>query len=174
MQRTGLARTAQRGGIQLAALPRQMILLVMRSNPAIALVAITTWLCVTPAHASPDSERELLKMNAEYDEAIMRGDAAALDRIFAEEFILTNWQCEVLNKQQQIAAVARGEAKLEDARSEDVRVRIYGETAVMTGRFTAQSTREGKTVKLNELYTAVWVRRDGRWQLVAEQGNLKK
>ena len=138
-----------------------------------ALIAAITF-SPAAANASPEAERELAQANKEYDAAIMRGDVAVLERIFAEEFILTNWQCEVLNKQQQIAAVARGEAKLEDARSEDVRVRIYGETAVMTGRFTAQSTRDGKTVKINELYTAVWVRRDGRWQLVAEQGNLKK
>ena len=137
-----------------------------------ALIAAITF-SPAAANASPEAERELAQANKEYDAAIMGADVAALERIFAEEFIITNWQCEVLNKQQQIAAVVSG-AKLEDVRSEDMRVRIYGETAVMTGRFTGQSTRDGKTVKFNELYTAVWVRRDGRWQLVAEQGNLKK
>ena len=115
-----------------------------------------------------------MEANAEYDVAIMRGDVAALERIFADEFIYTNPQCEVLNKQQQIAALSTGDLKLEDAKSDDVRVRIYGETAVMTGRFTARAGLEGKAVNINERYTAVWVRRDGRWQLVAEQGNLKK
>ena len=42
------------------------------------------------ATASPDAERELLKVNEQYDEAIMRVDVAALERIFAEEFIYTN------------------------------------------------------------------------------------
>ena len=174
MQRSALTRIAQRGGIQLAALRRQMISLVMRSVPAIALVAITTWLIVTSTHASPDAERELVKMNAQYDEAIMRGDAAALGRIFADDFIYTSPKCEVLGKKEQIANLTARDFKLEDAKSDDVRIRVYGETAVMTGRFTAKLESAGKTDMIDERYTAVWVRRDGRWQLVAEQGNLKK
>ena len=59
----------------------------------------------------------------------MRGDVAALETIFAEEFIYTNPTAEVLDKQQQIAALSSGGFKLTGAKSNDVRVRIYGETA---------------------------------------------
>ena len=52
------------------------------------------WLSLGSADAYSDAERELLKMNEEYDVAIMRGDGPALQRIFAEEFIYTNPQCE--------------------------------------------------------------------------------
>ncbi len=140
----------------------------------IAAVVAAISLSPAAADASPEAERELRTANEEYDAAIMRADVAALERIFAEEFIYTNPQCEVLNKQQQIAVLSSGDLKLEDAKSDDVRVRIYGETAVMTGHFTARASRDGKPMKIDERYTAVWVRRDGRWQLVAEQGNFKK
>ena len=80
----------------------------------------------------------------------------------------------MLNKQQQIAVLRKRELQLENAKSDDVRVLIYGKTAVMTGRFTARAMREGKPMMISERYTAVWVRRDGLWQLVAEQGNLKQ
>ena len=80
----------------------------------------------------------------------------------------------MLDKKQQIAALSSGDLKLSEAKSNDVRIRIYGETAVMTGRFTAKAESTGKREMIEERYTAVWVRRDGRWQLVAEQGNLKK
>jgi ketosteroid isomerase-like protein len=140
------------------------------------IAAVVAAVSLSPATrgASPDAERELLEINKEYDTASMRGDVAALERIFAEEFIYTNPQCEVLTKQQQIAVLSKGDLKLEDVKSDDVRVRIYGETAVMTGHFTARATRQGKPMKIDERYTAVWVRRDGRWQIVAEQGNFKK
>ena len=113
-------------------------------------------------------------MNERYDEAIMHGDVAALERIFADEFIYTNPKAEVLDKKQQIAALSSGGFKLTEAKSDDVRIRIYGDTAVMTGRFTAEAESAGKRESIEERYTAVWLRRDGRWQLVAEQGNLKK
>ncbi|CAA9268531.1 MAG: hypothetical protein AVDCRST_MAG42-3125 [uncultured Chthoniobacterales bacterium] len=44
----------------------------------------------------------------------------------------------------------------------------------MPGRFPARAESGGKTERIEERYTAVWVRRDARPQLVAEQGNLKK
>ena len=146
----------------------------MRSLRAfIAVVAVLSFI-VAPANGSAETERELLKANEQYDEAIMRGDVAALDRIFADEFIYTNPKAEVLDKKQQIAVLSSGGFKLTGATSDDVRIRVYGETAVMTGRFTAKTESAGKTEMIDERYTAVWVRRDGRWQLVAEQGNLKK
>ena len=146
----------------------------MKSFRLITGIAVALWLIVAPAHASSEAEGELLKLNADYDQAIMRGDAAALERIFADEYIYTNPKCEVLGKEEQIAELSSGAGKLEGAKSDDVRIRVYGETAVMTGRFTARSRRDGKDFQVEERYTAVWVRRDGRWQLVAEQGNLKK
>ena len=146
----------------------------MKSLVLVAVVVASTSLIVGAATASSEAERELLRANEQYDEAIMRADVAALEQLFADEFIYTSPKAEVLDKKQQIAALRSGEVKLTGAKSDDVRIRIYGETAVMTGRFTAKAERAGKSEAVEERYTAVWVRRDGRWQLVAEQGNLKK
>lgn len=60
-------------------------------------------------------------MNAMYDEAIMRGDAAALDRMFADEFIYTSPKCEVLGKKEQIANLTAHDFRLEDEKSDNVR-----------------------------------------------------
>jgi ketosteroid isomerase-like protein len=139
----------------------------------IAVVAALS-VIVAPAEASSQAERELLQANEQYDRAIMGADVAALERIFADEFIYTNPKAEVLDKKQQIAALSSADFKLTEAASDDVRIRVYGNTAVMTGRFTAKTESGGKSEMIEERYTAVWVRRDGRWELVAEQGNLKK
>ena len=145
----------------------------MRSLPVFIAVVAAVSVIAAPGQASSEAERELLKANEQYDEAIMRGDAAVLEQIFGDEFIYTSPKAEVLDKEQQISALSSGGLKLTGAKSDDVRIRIYGETAVMTGRFTARAESGGKTTMIEERYTAVWVRRDGRWQLVAEQGNLK-
>ena len=139
-------------------------------------MVVVAAICVSAARAQTlsEAERDLLELNRQYDEAIMRGDVAELKRIFADEFIYTNPKAEVLDKKQQIAALSSAGIKLTEAKSDDVRIRVYGDTAVMTGRFTARAESAGKSEMVNERYTAVWVRRDGRWQLVAEQGNLKK
>lgn len=146
----------------------------MKIFSVILALLMTAAFSPLPAKASSDFEQELMKVNRDYDEAIMRGDKAALTRIFAEEFIYTNSKCEVRNKEEQIASLTSGEAKIDSAKSDDVRIRIYGEAAVMTGHFTATEQRQGKKTQIDERYTAVWVKREGRWQLVAEQGNLRK
>ncbi len=120
------------------------------------------------------AKRELLKANQEYDAAIVGNYAKTLERIFADEFVYTTPDGEVRNKAQQLAFARSGDLKLESGQSDDVKVRIYKNTAVMTGRFTAKGSFRGKNLEIRERYTAVWVKQNGRWRLVAEQGNFVK
>jgi ketosteroid isomerase-like protein len=142
---------------------------------ALLLVACSPAAAVQTKSRTPDrnsrAERALLRTNREYDEALVRGDAGALERIYADEFVYTTFDGEVRDKAQQIAFTRSGDLKLESGRSDDVRVRVYGDTAVMTGRFTAKGQFRGEKIEVHERYTAVWVRSRGRWRLVAEQGN---
>jgi ketosteroid isomerase-like protein len=120
------------------------------------------------------AEDKLLAANKEYDIALVKGDAAALDRIYSEEFIYTTPDGEVRNKSQQLSFTRSGDLKLESGQSDDVKVRIYKNTAVMTGRFIGNGKLKGKNIEIRERYTAVWVKKRGIWRLVAEQGNFIK
>jgi ketosteroid isomerase-like protein len=139
----------------------------------LAALLLTT-ASVALGQTSGRTEQELLRANQDYDEALVRGDATALERIYSDEFVYTTPDGEVRDKAQQLAFTRSGDLKLEDGRSDDVRVRIYGNTAVMTGRFTARGKFRDRSIDIRERYTAVWVKRRGRWQLVAEQGNFIK
>lgn len=112
-----------------------------------------------------------MKANLAYDEALVRGDVSALDRLYADEFVYTTFDGEVRDKAQQLAFTISGDLRLESGKSDDVRIRVYKDTAVTTGRFTAKGKLRGKNIEMRERYTALWVKKDGRWQLVAEQGN---
>jgi len=142
------------------------------------IFVITALLLVTASvihgQTSKRIERELLKSNQEYDDALVRGDALALDRIYSAEFIYTTPDGEVRNKAKQLAFTRSGDLRLEFGRSDDVRIRVYGKTAIMTGRFTARGKFRGRDIDFQERYTALWVKKRGRWHLVAEQGNLIK
>ncbi|MDQ4121354.1 MAG: Rid family detoxifying hydrolase [Acidobacteriota bacterium] len=124
--------------------------------------------------ANSKIEQELLKANREYDAAIVANDANALDKILADDFVYTNPDGEVRDKARQLAFARSGELKFETGTSDDVKIRIYGNTAVMTGRFTAKGQFKDKSMEINERYTAVWIKQNGRWRLVAEQGNFIK
>ena len=141
------------------------------------LATTALWLTIVSVsfgQTSKKAEQELLRANREYDEALVRGDVVILQRLYSDEFVYTTPDGEVRDKAHQLAFTRTGDLRLESGQSDDVRVRVYGNTAVMTGRFTAKGKFKDKNVDIRERYTAVWVKKKGRWQLVAEQGNLIK
>jgi ketosteroid isomerase-like protein len=123
-------------------------------------------------NSTAGAERELLEVNREYDEALVRGDTRALELIFGDEFIYTSTSGEILNKAQQLELVRSGALKIESGASEEVQVRLYGNMALVIGRFKARGQYKGQAFDSTERYTSVWVKRGGRWRLVAEQGTL--
>ena len=119
-----------------------------------------------------NEQNKLLQLNRQYDSALLVKDTAALNRLYADDFIYTSPEGKVLNKQQQILNVAVSEFKLDTARSEDVKISFYNNTAVMTGSFKGAGTYRAAPVSIHERYTTVWIRRDSSWVIVAEQGNI--
>lgn len=117
-------------------------------------------------------KQALLKINKEYDDALVAGDIKALELIFADEFVYTSTSGEVVNRAQQLEVIKSGGLKIASGISEDVEVRLYGDIAIVTGRFVARGEFKGKGFDSIERYTSVWLKRDRRWQLVAEQGTL--
>ena len=117
---------------------------------------------------------KLMQLNSLYDSAIIHSDTAILKRLYASEFVYTNTEGKLLNKDQQIISVATSEMKWEAGKSENVKVNVFGNTAVMTGSFLANGTYRGNPVTINESYTCVWIKKDTTWQVVAEQGTIVK
>lgn len=109
-----------------------------------------------------------------YDSAIVHHDAALLKRLYAEDFIYTNPEGKVLTRDEQTASIVNSEINLTQGKSSEVRVKIYGKSAVLTGLFSAIGSYRGNPLTVNERYTSVWVKSDSSWQMVAEQGNVLK
>lgn len=135
-----------------------------------ALPILTLVLLWGAVGAQTKSERELLSLNVRYDAAIVANDVAALDGIFADDFVYTSPEGELRTKAQQLEMVRAGLLKLELGKSNDVSVRVYGNAAVMTGLFIAKGKFRTEPLDIRERYTATWVRQKGRWRLAAEQG----
>ena len=116
------------------------------------------------------SEAEILAAGDKLDEAFMKSDPAALALLLADEFISTNHEGVVNNKAQTIAHLNNPNVKLESIGSDgkEMRLRVYGDMAVETGRFTAKGTNRGRPFTEIERYTTIWIKRDGRWQIVAD------
>jgi ketosteroid isomerase-like protein len=112
-------------------------------------------------------EQVIRKLDNERIQAQIHADAAALKRIYADDFIGVGPSGTVRTKPQVISDFTSGDLRFQSITTDDVRVRVYGNAAVETGRSTMDGQDKGKAVPHDTRFTRVWVKEHGRWRLVA-------
>jgi ketosteroid isomerase-like protein len=111
-------------------------------------------------------EQVIRQLDHERIQAQIESDAAALERIYAADFIGVGPSGAVRTKPQVISDFTSGELKFQSITTDEVHVRIYGNTAVETGRSTMNGQDRGKAVPRDNRFTRVWVKQQGHWRLV--------
>ena len=122
----------------------------------------------TAAAASPaDDEKAILANENASCDAFRTGDGAALRKLIDESFTLTNSRSVVSTRAEEIAEVESGKYKYEEFRNRDMKVRLYGDAAVVLGITSLKGTAEGKPFAVEVRFTDTYAKRDGVWKLVA-------
>ena len=136
------------------------------------LVLTTTSIAFGQKHTARRPPRRSIdqvirQVDRERIQAQISADAAALDRIYADDFIGIGPSGTVRRKPQVIADFASGDLEFQSIVTDDVQVRVYGNTAVETGRSTMIGQDKGKAVPRDNRFTRVWIKQEGRWRLVS-------
>ena len=117
-------------------------------------------------------EQAIKQLDNERIQAQIHADAAALDRIYADDFIGIGPSGAVRTKPQVLADFTSHGLKFQSITTDEVKVRVYENTAVETGLSTMIGQDKGKTVPRDNRFTRVWVKQQGRWRLVANHYSL--
>jgi ketosteroid isomerase-like protein len=112
-------------------------------------------------------EQVIRKLDNERIQAQIHADAAALERIYADDFIGVGPSGTVRSKPQVIADFTSGDLKFQSITTDDVQVRVYENAAVEIGHSTMDGQDKGKSVPRDTRFTRVWIKQQGRWRLVA-------
>jgi ketosteroid isomerase-like protein len=115
------------------------------------------------------AEQTLIQMEQDWSQADIRKDAKTLSRILADDWIGIDFEGTLLNKAQALTGIGSNSGSLQSTVLRDVKVRIYGDTAVLTGTDTEKGEYHGKDSSGKYLWTDVFVHRNGRWQAVSSQ-----
>ena len=83
-------------------------------------------------HSAIEVEQLIRQLNDEWVKAIMRADVETLNRVMADDFFFT-YPLEGDDKAQFIGDVTSGDLKIEHISREQLSVRVFGSTAVLTG-----------------------------------------
>lgn len=119
-----------------------------------------------PRPSVANAERSLRELNRQWAEALKNRDRVSLDRILDDRFIVTDDEGQVSNKRQSIEA-AMGTIKVESYSLDDVTVRVFGDTGVVTGRWSGKFTVDGKTTSAAFRFTDTLAKVLGTWRAVA-------
>ena len=140
----------------------------MKRTLAASLVCLSlaTWV------GAQELQQELTKVENGWAEATVKRDVGALQKLYADEYVATDPMGSVYTKAQDIASLQSGDFTLASFKLEDLKVQSHGSVAVVTGRNTIKGTYKGKPMDGAYRFTDVFVKRDGRWQVVATQATM--
>lgn len=124
------------------------------------------------APAPAATEQEVLQVERARVRALLAADAAALEPLLADDLIFVHVSGWSQTKKEYVESIRRGEMKYETIEHSAVRARIYGDAAVLTGRSAIKvrsERRQGQLLDVQILFTAVYAKSGGHWQLVVWQ-----
>jgi ketosteroid isomerase-like protein len=119
-------------------------------------------------------ENHLLKLDNEWNEAYPRRDLSALDRIIADDWVCIDGAGLVISKKQLLDRVESSTAFLDPHKFDQIALRMFGDTAIVTGRLSGTRRDNDGAFYLEQRYTRVYVKRNDRWQSVATQVTVVK
>jgi ketosteroid isomerase-like protein len=144
----------------------------MPSRPRVSFLAVLALAALaTPlaAQSSP-AEKELTDLENRWAEATVKADVAFFDTLYADEYLAIDPEGATFTKAQDIANVKSGNFKMASYKLDEMKVRVHGDVAVVTGRNTVKATYMGKDISGSYRFTDTFVKRGGRWQVLTTQG----
>jgi ketosteroid isomerase-like protein len=118
---------------------------------------------------SGNAEQEVTQLTDQYIAALKGKDAAALERIWADDLTYINPGGAMLTKAQRLADIQSGANRFDSLEVSDRTVRVYGDTAVMTSLTTMKGQYGGQDASGQYRVTNVFAKRGGGWQIVSLQ-----
>ena len=114
-------------------------------------------------------QEELLKLENEFAQAVANNDADAVDRFLADDWIIVDPDGGIIDKARFLGVIKSGALSHEMMESADLRVRLYGNTALVTGLTTTKGKFMGQDFTSCERATDIFVKQNDRWQCVFTQ-----
>jgi ketosteroid isomerase-like protein len=117
-------------------------------------------------------EAAVTALDTEYQAAVARNDAAAMDRLLADDFVLVTGKGKVYTKSDLLNEARSGQTVYERQDDSAQKVRIWGNTAVITALLWAKGTENGKPFEYRLWFSDTYVRRPAGWRYVFAQSSI--
>jgi ketosteroid isomerase-like protein len=116
-----------------------------------------------------DAEKQVAKVAKQHREAEVKGDTQALNALLADDWVAINPEGSVQSKAECVKDHKAGVVDFEAIDPQEVKVRVYGDAAVVSGRYHVKLTLSGHKIDDRVRGTEVYVRQGGKWRCVSTQ-----
>ena len=130
------------------------------------LLAVAFGVSAATAQGS-DAAAKILALENKWSIAYQQRDVAAMSSLLADDFIITVEDGNTYSKSGYIAHPGDTRTKVEVSELLDMKVRLHGNTAVVTGQYHEVGTEKEKRYEYHDRLTDTWMFVDGRWQVIA-------
>jgi hypothetical protein len=123
-------------------------------------------LCQCARNDQKETERYIVESERQWAESVATGDPSTVERILADDFLGVDPKGTLYDKAKMIADTRNAPQNFVSNRLNEVKVRFYGEIAIAQGN-ESWERRTGERGRF--VWTDTWIRRNGRWQIVAAE-----
>ena len=112
---------------------------------------------------------QLKKLEDDWNNAVIKSDTATVEKLLADDYFSIDPEGGTSDKSKTLEAIKSGQLKFESIKLEDLKVRLYGNTGIVTGGVIVKSAGSGLDAVAAYRFSDVFVLRGGRWQAVQSQ-----
>ncbi len=122
--------------------------------------------------ALTDDQQAMAALDTQYQAAVKANDAATMERILADDFVLTTGSGKKYTKADLISEARAGHVQYEHQEDTEQTVRLWGDTAVVTAKLWEKGTDHGKPFDYTVWFSDTYVRTSNGWKYVFGQSSL--
>jgi len=125
------------------------------------------------ARSPADDQKAVVALDTEYQLAVKKNDAATMARILADDFVLVTGLGKTYTKADLLDEARSRRVVYERQEDSDQKVRVWGDTAVVTALLWAKGTESGKAFDYKLWFSDTYVRTPGGWRYVFAQASTR-
>lgn len=135
----------------------------MKQILSIVVLVLAVASAVVGQNMKPSVEEQLIELDKAWTRAELKGDKKAAGELVAEDFVGTTQRGQIQDKAEYMASIT---ANSDMVKSDDYKITLHGDMAIMTHRSTVEGVRN-----IQFRSTHVWMKRGGKWLIVAHHGS---
>lgn len=135
------------------------------------VVLLGLWLVLPLPALADDTDAALRIADTSWNAMRLQPDVEGLNALLVEDWHLTHSDGRVQDKADYLRELSERSRANQVIENQDVEVRRYGDSAVVTGTSVQAGTRDGQPWSGRFRFTRVWIQREGKWRMVASHSS---